>query len=175
MLSGIDLMKEIHRLAKPPVISFFADTEKETVLSALEMGATDYIGKPFSENELITRIMVALRQHNVPGLSGTYKRGDLKIEYAQRSVTLAGVDDPLNLTALEYRLLEHLSTNAGTIVSYERLQWDVWGQPDNGDMRPLRAAVRTLRRKLQDSATDPRCIFTEPRIGYRMATGDEPL
>ncbi len=173
--SGIDLMKEIHRLAKLPIVFLSVYTEGDAVARALDMGATDYICKPFSKTELIARIRAALRKHNVSEPSGSYRRGDLTINYTQRIVTRAGVEEPLHLTALEYRLLELLSTNAGTIVTYEDILWHVWHLPSNGDMRPLRTAVRSLRRKLQDSATDPSYIFTEPRIGYSMAKGDEPL
>ena len=96
--------------------------------------------------------------------------GDLVIDYARHSVTLAGRS--LRLTAIEYRLLAELAANAGQTLDYQRLLERVWGQPQQTDLRPMRTAVRGLRRKLGEDADNPVYIFTEPRVGYRMAVGE---
>ena len=98
--------------------------------------------------------------------------GDLTIDYVERRVTLAG--RPLPLIAMEYRLLAELSANAGRLLTYEHLLERVWGEKDNGDVRPMRTIVSKLRRKLDDDANNPTYIFTEPRVGYRMAKAETP-
>ena len=143
------------------------------------MGADDYVVKPFSPTELAARIRTALRRRAALGPgepSEPYVRGDLVIDYAGRNVSVAG--RPAMLTAIEYRLLVELAANAGQTLAYEHLLERVWGRRSDGDLRPMRSAVRSIRRRLGDDANDPTYIFTEPRIGYRVRkseqTGTEP-
>ena len=95
----------------------------------------------------------------------------MAIDYAERRVTLAG--KPVQLIAIEYRMLAVLSTNAGRTLPYEQLLQRVWRSEGLGDLRPMRTVVSSLRRKLGDDADNPTYIFTEPRIGYRMARPKE--
>ncbi|MCE2527504.1 MAG: winged helix-turn-helix transcriptional regulator [Actinomycetia bacterium] len=99
--------------------------------------------------------------------------GNLTINYAGRRVVPAG--RPVHLTPTEYRVLAELSANAGPLITYERLLDRVWGRRQrNGDVRPIRTIIGKLRRKLDDDANNPRCIFTEPRVGYRTPEADKP-
>ena len=167
---GIELMKDIRAIANIPVIFLSAYGQEDVVASAFDMGADDYVVKPFSPTELEARIRAALRRWAAFGQSEPsepYVRGDLVIDYDARSVSVAG--RPVRLTAIEYRLLVALSANAGMTMTYEQLLERVWDRRSDGDLRPMRSAVRSLRRKLGDDADSPTYIFTETRVGYRMA------
>ena len=171
-MDGMDLMGQIRSLADVPVIFVSAYGQDHLVAKAFELGADDYVVKPFSATELAARIGAALRRRRKPDQLRPYVLGDLVIDYRQRLVTLAG--NPVPLTAKEYRLLAELAANAGGTLAYGHLLervWDLWG---DGDLRPMRTAVRSLRRKLGDDTDSPTYIFTEPRIGYRMAPAEEP-
>ena len=171
---GVDLMRDIHTIASVPVIFLSAYGQEDVVARAFDMGADDYVVKPFSPTELTARIRAALRKRVAQGQtepSEPYSRGDLHINYAERRVTVAGRQ--VRLTAIEYRLLAELSANAGTTLSYVHLQERVWGRRGHGDLRPMRSAVTSLRRKLGDDADNPAYLFTEPRVGYRMENGEK--
>ena len=167
---GIELMKDILGAGDVPVIFVSAYGRDELIARAFDMGAVDYVVKPFSPTELAARIRAALRKRAASEPSEPYVLGDLTIDYAERSVTLAG--RPLPLIAMEYRLLAELSANAGRLLTYEHLLERVWGEKSSGDVRPMRTIVSKLRRKLGDDADNPTYIFTEPRVGYRMAKGE---
>ena len=96
--------------------------------------------------------------------------GELVIDYVTRQVTLAG--ERVRLTAIEYRTLVELSRNAGQVLTYENLLRKVWDVESYRDLRPMRTVISTLRRRLGDDADNPTYIFTEPRVGYRMASAD---
>ena len=172
---GIELMKEILDIAKVPVIFLSAYGQEDVIARAFDMGAVDYVVKPFSPTELAARIRAALRKwaaSEVVEPSEPYEWRDLVIDYAERSVTVAG--RPVRLTAIEYRLLVELSANAGRVLTYAHLLERVWGQGSDGDLRPMRSAVKSLRRNLGDDANNPTYIFTELRVGYRMAKAETP-
>ena len=170
---GIELMREIREIADVPVIFLSAYGQDEVVARAFDLGAADYVVKPFSPTELAARIRAALRRRAAPELaepSEPYVRGDLTVDYAQRRVTVAG--RTVALTAIEYRMLVELSANAGRPLTHEHLLQRVWG-PDKGeDSAPVRNIVRRLRRKLGDAADNPGYIFAEPTVGYRMEKGE---
>ncbi len=168
---GIELMQDILRLADVPVIFLSAYGREEQIARAFDMGAVDYVVKPFSPTELSARIRAALRRRAVSEPVEPYVLRDLVIDYIARRVTLAG--RPVHLTPIEYRMLADLSANAGQVLSYERLLHRVWGATDAEDVRPMRTIVNKLRRKLGEDAESPGYIFTEPRIGYRMPVGEE--
>ena len=166
---GIDLMGEILHRADMPVIFLSAYGRDELIARAFEMGATDYVVKPFSPTELAARIKATLRRREVSEPPQPYVLGDLAIDYAERRVTIAG--EQIRLTPTEYRMLAELSANAGTLLTYERLLTQVWNEGPDGDVRPMRTIVGKLRRKLGEDAVQPKYIFTEPRVGYRMPRG----
>ena len=167
---GIELMKDILGAGDVPVIFVSAYGRDELIARAFDMGAVDYVVKPFSPTELAARIRAALRKRAASEPAEPYVLGDLTIDYAERRVTLAG--RPLPLIAMEYRLLAELSANAGRLLTYEHLLERVWGEKSSGDVRPMRTIVSKLRRKLGDDADNPIYIFTEPRVGYRMPKGE---
>ena len=163
---GIELMQEIRETYDIPVIFLSAYGQEELVARAFDMGASDYVVKPFSPTELAARIRAALRRQAGPEPVTSYVAADLEILYDERRVILAG--EQLRLTAIEYRTLTELTLNAGKVVTYAQLLRRVWGQDADADVRPIRTVISTLRRVLADDADSPTYIFTEPRVGYRM-------
>ena len=137
---------------------------------AFELGAADYVVKPFTPTELVARIKAALRRRASPDRdapSEPFVLGDLTIDYADRVVTVAGRQ--VQLSDTEYRMLFELSAAAGRALTHEQLLRMVWGPMYSSDPRLVRQYVKMLRRKLSDDAKSPSYIFTEKRVGYRMA------
>ena len=171
-IDGIDLMNDIRKKADVPVIFLSIYGQDETIARAFDMGATDYVVKPFSPTELAARIRAALRKLVEPFQgepSGPYAAGGLSIDYAERLVTVAG--DPLDLTATEYSVLYELAVHAPRVLTHSVLLQRVWGPERVGEPWLVRDVVKRLRRKMGDDADNPAFIFTEPRVGYRMARG----
>ena len=172
---GVELMTNILKEAELPVIFLSAYGQEDVIAKALDMGAADYVMKPFAPTELAARIRAALRRHAGGILvmqSEAYQLGDLAINYAERGVSVAG--RPVVLTATEYALLFELSTNAGVVMTHGQLLRRVWGEGKSGDAGLVRTIVKRLRHKLGDDAHNPEYIFTEPRVGYRMTKGESP-
>lgn len=173
---GIELMGEILDVANLPVIFVSGYGRDEIIARALDEGASDYLVKPFSPTELGARIRSALRDRQAIESAEQrppYRCGDLRIDYQARRVTVAG--NAVKLAPTEYELLVELSLHAGRVVTHELLLQRVWGLSDGSDARFVRAAVKRLRRKLGDDADHPRYVFTEPRVGYRLAQADESV
>ena len=161
---GIELMERLPEMAGLPVIFISGYGRDETIARALDVGAADYIVKPFSPTELTARIRAALRKRDAH--SEPFRLGDLSIDYEQRRVTVAG--RAVKLTTTEFALLQALSLNAGRISTFDFLLHRVWGGRESGDARLLRSYVKKLRRKLGDDAASPGYIFNERQVGYRM-------
>ena len=171
---GIDLMGDMLRIRRAPVIFLSAYGRDEIIARALESGATDYMVKPFSPTELVARVRAVLRRS--PALpveepSGPFVLEDLTLDYAGRAVSVAG--QPVSLTPTEYRLLYELSVSAGTTLTFDHLLDRVWGLKDSGNRGNLRTYVKRLRRKLGDDVGSPKYIFPEPGIGYRMGNPED--
>ena len=164
---GIGLMQDILQTAEVPVIFVSVYGQEEVVARAFDLGAADYVVKPFSPTELVARIGAALRRR-----AGPYLLGDLAVNYAERRVTVAGRQ--VELTATEYALLYELSVNIGRVLTHDQLLQRVWGMERTGEPGLVRNVVKRLRRKLGDDADNPTYIFTEPRVGYRMAKAETP-
>ena len=166
---GIELIQRIPQLADLPVIFISGYGRDETIARALELGAADYIVKPFSPTELTARVRAALRRRAEPE---RFLLEDLAIDYEQRKVTVAG--QSVQLTASEYELLRLLSVNGGRVLPPEALLRQVRGGRDAADSTVVRTLVKKLRRKLGDDAAKPAYILTERGVGYRMATPADP-
>ena len=165
-----EIVKSISQITDAPIIFLSGYGRDQIISEAFDLGAADYIVKPFSPTELMARISAALYRKAVYGRSQAldpYLQGDLKINYAERGVTVAG--RPVYLTATEYKLLFELSINSGRVLTHDQLLERVWGGKASGNSQVLRAFVKVLRRKLGDDVSNPRFIFTEHRVGYRMA------
>ena len=168
---GIDVMSDIKATADIPVIFLSAYGHDETLARAFDMGAADYVVKPFSPNELAARIRAALHRRLEPfeaEPSARYQAQGLSIDYTQRQVSVAG--EPVELTATEYAVLHELAAHAPRVLTRNMLLHRIWGPERVGDVWLVRDVIKRLRQKLGDSTDTPRFIFTEPRVGYRMAT-----
>ena len=161
---GIELMELVPELADQPVIFISGYGRDETIARALEIGAADYIVKPFSPTELTARVRAALRKGDE---AEPFVLRELTIHYEQREVTMAG--RPVRLTVTEYKLLRVLSRNAGRVSTYDMLQRQVWGERETNDTELVRTFIKKLRSKLGDDAARPTYILTERGVGYRMA------
>ncbi len=164
---GVELLESVPELSGLPVIFISGYRRDETIARVLELGAADYIVKPFSPTELVARIRAVLRRWAEPE---QFEVGDLSIRYDEREVTLAGRG--VDLTATEYGLLRVLSTNAGRFMTTNSLLRQVWGRRGGGNSARVRTYVKKLRRKLGDDAANPTYIFNERGVGYRMAKPD---
>ena len=160
---GFKLMERVPELADVPVIFISGYGREETIASALESGADDYIVKPFSPVELTARVGAALRRRTG---AEPFVLGELTIDYEQRLVRVAG--RAVELTTTEYHLLRVLSLNAGRVSTYDTLRREVWGGGGSEGSDLVRNFVKSLRRKLGDDASKPTWIFSERGVGYRM-------
>jgi two-component system KDP operon response regulator KdpE len=171
---GLEVLRRLRTWTDVPVVVLTAvDSERDKV-AALDLGADDYVTKPFGIAELMARIRVALRHGRARAAAATrppvVHASDVTIDLDAKLVTRAG--DPVRLTATEYRLLEVLATNAGRLCSHRFLLERVWGPRYGEESQYLRVYVANLRRKLDDPA-EPRILLTEPGMGYRFVA-DEP-
>ncbi len=167
---GLDLMGRINLISDAPVIILAGHGSGENMKRAFELGAADYVVKPFTPTELVARVTAALRRRSTgnqaPPLE-PYLFGDLSINYSERLVAITG--RPVKLKPTEYKLLFELSIAGGHVLSLDQLAVLVWGPLNFGDHRMLiRTHVKEIRKKLGDDARRPTYIFTEHRTGYRM-------
>ena len=174
---GSGLMKRISNITDAPVVllSGHGGSQERDIALAFESGADDYIARPFSPSELVARVGAALRRRDAPGRvphQGSFQLGELTIDYAGRRVTLGG--RAVEMTDTEYRLLCEFALNVGRLLSREHLMSRVWSSRDPDDFSVLRGYVKRLREKLGETADNPRYIFNEPRVGYRLGEAEEP-
>ncbi len=165
-----DLMERIREHSDAPVIFVSGQGGDRNMELAFELGAADYVVRPFTPTELVARINASLRRRQSPTPSvpsAPFVLEDLTIDYGLRRVTVA--DKQVQLTATEYNLLCELSTADGQVLTHEQLLRRAWGPRYSKDTRIVHTYVKQLRGKLGDDARNPRYIFTEPRVGYHMA------
>jgi DNA-binding response OmpR family regulator len=168
-MDGYQVLREIRHFSDVPVLMLTVRGEDTDVAKGLELGADDYITKPFSHIELIARVQAVLRR--AQGLSVTneerpFTGGKLSVDFARNEVTLGG--KPIKLTSTERKLLYHLIRNEGRILSHESLLAKVWGDTYVDARDLLRVHIQHLRQKLGDDAESPGIIVTEHGIGYKF-------
>lgn len=163
---GIALMQQILSTRNVPIIFLSAYGQEDVIARAFDEGADDYLVKPFSATELGARIRAALRKRQVSEPAEPYSYGGLTVDFASRRITLDG--RARQFTPIEFRIVALLAARGGKVVDYETLLQQIWGRKPDADMRPLRTAIKSIRRKLGDDAANPRFIFTESLIGYGM-------
>ena len=174
-VDGIELLDLVPELRELPVIFLSAYGGDRRIARALEHGADDYIVKPFSPTELVARIHTVLRRWTMSTAAEPnepFVKDDLFVDFAARRVSLA--EHSVQLTQLEYRLLVDLCKHAGRVRTHAELLRSAWGPAHPGRSGAVRTVIKQLRRKLGDNADQPSYIFSEPRVGYRMAQ-PEPL
>jgi two-component system response regulator VicR len=171
-LSGFDVCRDIRRAGhRMPVVILSAKHEEIDVVLGLEIGADDYIGKPFRPRELLARIAAHLRKAKETPADrppdGKLVFRDLTIDTGERRVT--SIDGDVILTHTEFDLLAYLASNAGKVLSRERILMSVWGYEHPIETRVIDVHVRNLRRKIEPDPAQPRYILAVPGIGYRFA------
>jgi two-component system, OmpR family, response regulator RegX3 len=172
--SGFDVLRELRSRARSPVIMLTARGEEADRVAGLELGADDYVVKPFSARELVARVRAVLRRAAEAGErrpSGATRIGDLELDPARRSAFVNGSE--LELSRKEFDLLRLLVENAGTVVTRERLIDEVWDTNWFGSTKTLDVHISGLRRKLGDDPTEPRYIHTVRGVGFRFSSDDE--
>jgi len=168
---GFEVLKRIREISDLPVLMISARGEELDKVKGLELGADDYLTKPFGSLELSARIKAVLRRaRSLPPVSGAgkFEAGNIAINYASREVYLAG--GQVKLTPIEYKLLYQLTRNAGHVLLHDDLLTKIWGPEYLGELDYLRIYIRRLREKLESNPQQPRHILTERGIGYRFET-----
>jgi two-component system KDP operon response regulator KdpE len=165
--SGLDVIAEIRQRSPVPIIVLSARDDERSKVEALDLGADDYISKPFGMAELIARLRAALRHaYRAQGETPVFVSGDLAVDLASRQVTRAG--EPVKLSPKEFELLRHLVAHAGKVLTHRQLLREVWGPAQAEEVQYLRVFIRGLRQKLEDDPTRPTHILTELGVGYRL-------
>ncbi len=168
-IDGYQVLKEIRRFSDVPVLMLTVRGEDTDVAKGLELGADDYITKPFSHIELIARVQAVLRRTQglaVAAEERPFTSGKLSVDFSRNEVMLAG--HPVKLTSTERKLLYYLIRNEGRILSHESLLAKVWGDTYVDARDLLRVHIQHLRQKLEDNAESPNIIVTEHGIGYKF-------
>jgi two-component system response regulator RegX3 len=174
--SGYDVCRELRRESKVPIIMLTARGEETDRVVGLELGADDYIVKPFSAREVAARIRAVLRRAGdtaaaPAGKSTALEVGELRLDPSRRSATLG--EDELDLTRKEFELLELLMSEAGSVITRERLIDEVWDVNWFGSTKTLDVHVSGLRRKLGDDPSSPRYLHTVRGVGFRFSGPEE--
>jgi two-component system, OmpR family, KDP operon response regulator KdpE len=172
--SGFDVITEIRKSSPVPIIVLSARNDEQAKVKALDLGADDYISKPFGVPELTARIRAALRHaFQAQGELPMFVAGDLTIDLVRRHVTRGGRE--VRLSPKEFELLRHLVTHAGKVLTHRQLLKEIWGQAHVDNVQYLRVFVRGLRQKLEPDPNRPIHILTELGVGYRLHLPPEPV
>ncbi len=165
--SGLDIIVEIRQRSAVPIIVLSARNDERSKVEALDLGADDYIGKPFGMAELTARLRAALRHaFQAKGEMPVFTSGDLTVDLVRRQVARAGRE--VKLSPKEFDLLRHLVTHAGKVLTHRQLLREVWGPAQADEVQYLRVFIRGLRQKLEPDPTRPTHILTELGVGYRL-------
>ena len=166
-MDGKDVIAQIRRRSDVPIIVLSARDREAEKIAALDLGADDYVNKPFAIGELLARLRSVLRRRRTtsPDLPSVYRLGTICIDTAHHKVTRANED--VHLTPKEFDLLVMLTRHAGRVVTHRQILSEVWGPAHTGDTQYLRVFIGQLRQKLEDNPAEPTLILTEPGIGYR--------
>jgi len=170
-VDGLDVCRELRRTSNVPVIMITARGEETDRVVGLELGADDYVTKPFSVRELMARIKAVLRRaqnDNAETSTIITGAGNLRMDMERRLVTVA--DTPIQLTRLEFDLLHRLLINSGRVLTRERLLEQAWGYDYIGDTRAVDSTVKRLRAKLRAASPESDCIESVRGLGYRIST-----
>jgi two-component system KDP operon response regulator KdpE len=167
-LDGYEICRRMREFSNVPVIMLTAKALESDMLHGFDVGADDYLTKPFSAKELIARVKAVLRRSQRPEeiTTATLTCGELELSFARRTVVVRG--EHVSLTPTEYALLRQLALNANRVMLHQDLLTEVWGAEYRDDVDYLRAYIRYLRRKLEADPANPQYILTSPGVGYML-------
>jgi two-component system KDP operon response regulator KdpE len=172
-IDGKAVIETIRGWSDVPIVVLSARDIEQEKIAALDLGADDFVNKPFGVGELLARLRATMRGRERRFSSRSrFKAGDLEIDFAARLVWVQG--DDIRLTPREYDLLRALARHAGRVVTHRQLIAAVWGPEAEVDAQFVRVLVGQLRQKLEQNPGDPRIVLTEPGLGYRLIPEDEP-
>lgn len=169
-INGYEIIKRIRSWSNIPIIVISAHKEEQEKVAALDLGADDYITKPFGTAELVARIRTSLRHSRSCAQNRIYKAHDLEIHFEKRLILLSGKQ--IHLTQIEYQLLTLLAENSGQVVTYRYLMSNIWGPYIDSNNQILRVNMANIRRKIEKNPAQPEYVFTVTGIGYRMLESD---
>lgn len=175
-MDGMKILKSVREWSAMPVIVVSARSHEKDKVTALDMGADDYITKPFGTSELLARIRTAIRHTRSSLVTqtgapiGVFKSGGLTIDYDKHRVFVDGKD--AGLTQNEYKIVSLLGKYAGKVMTYDYIIKEIWGPNMKNDNRILRVNMANIRRKIEKNPAEPEYIFTEVGVGYRIVEPD---
>ena len=167
---GLEIIREIRSWSQMPIVVLSARGQEKDKIAALDLGADDYVAKPFAVGELLARIRAALRRAAPlapEGAEPVVRFGNVQADFEKRLITVSGQE--VHLTPNEYKLLQVLIKHAGRVVTQRQLLNEVWGPQHTEQSQYLRVYVAQLRRKLEQDPARPRYLQTEPGVGYRLS------
>lgn len=166
-IDGIELLRQMRQITEMPIIVLSVRDDERGKVQALDLGASDYVTKPFGTEELSARVRAALRHRLLEqGERPIFHLKALEVDLVRRTVTRHG--ERIRLTPKEYELLRHLIMHAGKVLTHKHLLREVWGPAHVEDNDYLRSYIRMLRNKIEDDPARPELVLTEPGVGYRL-------
>ena len=168
-MDGFEVCQRLREWSQIPIIMLSARGDEGDKVKCLDLGADDYVTKPFGKDEVIARVKAVLRRNEAKttaNAQSSFTSGDLEINFIERQVTVAGRE--IKLTPTEYNLLQELVLNAGKVLTHVHLLNKVWGLEYRDEREYLHVYVRRLRAKLEADKANPRCIVSVPGVGYQF-------
>lgn len=175
-MDGMELLKNIRSWSALPIVVVSARSHERDKVTALDLGADDYLTKPFGTAELLARVRTAIRHTRTVSANseiarqGTYSVGDLVVDFNRHQVLVKG--ENVKLTLSEFRIVSLLAKHAGKVLTYDFIMKELWGPRAGGDNQILRVNMANIRRKIEENPAEPKYLFTEVGVGYRIAEPD---
>jgi two-component system, OmpR family, KDP operon response regulator KdpE len=165
-MNGIEVLKKLREWYARPVMVLSVVNDEESIVKALDLGADDYLTKPFGVPELLARLRVCFRRARTEATDPVFKSGSLTVDFAKREVSVDGRQ--VHLTAIEFNLLKLFIQHAGKVLTHRHILREVWGPGATQDVQYLRVYIGHLRQKLETDPNMPQLLITEPGVGYRL-------
>ena len=165
-MHGTLVLQKLREWYEHPVMVLSVVNDEDTIVKALDLGADDYLTKPFGVPELLARLRVCLRRNRPEASEPVFKSGPLCVDFTKREVTVNG--NPVHLTATEFNVLRTFVKNAGKVLTHRHILREVWGPGAARDVQYLRVYMGHLRQKLEPDQDRPQLLITEPGVGYRL-------
>lgn len=170
-IDGLEVIKTVRQTSPTPIVILSSRGDEAGKVAALDLGADDYVTKPFGVSELMARVRAALRHRlQEQGSQSLFQSGDLTVDLVHRRVTVGGSD--VRLSPKEYDILQQMVLHAGKVLTHRHLIHEVWRGAENIDVQALRVFIRQLRQKIEATPEQPRHIVTEPGVGYRLQVSE---